>query len=121
MKYKVRYHLGKGLNFMQWQITCSDKSVIYVDPKEHEILLKGCRLINRQATARKIFEGENKRVCAWIECNEYVILGVNDIPTKGRLFFNPRKCVHWHDQHGENRDHAIYDLILCKPSGIFHL
>ena len=104
---------------MKWQITCSDdKSVIYVDPK-HEILLKGCRLINRPATARKVFEGENKTPCAWIACDEYVILGTNDISIEGRLSFNPRKCVHWIDEDGINRDRAFYDLILCKQSGIF--
>ena len=72
--YKVRFHLAKGVNFEKWQITDLDtKEVNYYDPLMVSLNLTKCKLKNSKATANKIYCGQNKTVCAWIECEEVVI------------------------------------------------
>lgn len=102
MRYRVRFHLGRGENFMKWQIKDTEtKEVVYACPQTESLKLLGCKLRNRKRTAMKIFEGDDKTVCAWIECDIYEInLKETPLDRIVELNYNPRRCVHWTDSFG---------------------
>ena len=75
--YKVRFHLGRGKHFMQWQIKSDENVVSYVDPLDNQLAMLGCRLSLQPSAAQKIHDGANKTVCAWIECESVQVLEVN--------------------------------------------
>ena len=70
---KVRFNLGRGKNFMKWKVSCGSAYEIF-DPEEGSLILRGCKLINKRTQANRIFNGHNKFVVAWIECEhcEYI-------------------------------------------------
>ena len=117
-KYKVRFNLGRGENFMKWKVTFPDESVEYYDPDTHTIIMSGCKLRNSPATAQKIHDGANKTVCAWIDADnvsvtnrDYQILWNVD----KELRFNPREQPHW-TYVGDipNIDNKQIDLIVSQ-------
>lgn len=119
-KTKVRFHLGAGENYMKWQIKSGSK-VSYVTPEHHQIVMFNAKLINQAGTAKKIYEGANKTVCAWIECDEVRV--VNSAYAFGNdwspLFFNPRKNINWVDANGNNVNKHEYSLVYTIDRNIF--
>jgi hypothetical protein len=94
--YKVRFHLAQGPNFQKWQIR-SKNSVRYIDPKKLSLIMWQCRLVNRPTTAKKIHEGANKTVCAWIVCKDFQICDTISMPSGWlQAKFNPKECTHWY-------------------------
>ena len=117
-KYKVRFNLGLGENFMKWKVTSPDGDVKYYDPDYNTIVMSGCKLRNSPATAQKIHDGANKTVCAWIDA-DHVDVKVNDFQTlwsvDKELRFNPREQPHW-SYAGDirNIDNQEVDLIITQ-------
>ena len=66
--YRVRFHLGRGANYMKWQVRDSNGGVRYYDPESVRQVMLNAKLHNRPNVAKKICEGANKTVCAWVEC-----------------------------------------------------
>lgn len=83
---------------MKWKIQYPDGRVEYKDPNKTQLILDGCILKNHQGVAKRIFEGENKTVCAWVLCkhiefrNRKFIDRVND---SQRVKYNPRQLPFW--------------------------
>ncbi len=112
---KVRFHLAKGENYKKWQIknTVTDE-VNYVDPHEFFLVLDDCKFRNQPGTARRIFNGENKTVCAWIECGSLRVLEADSGMDPAENFrqhrvlhsvsYNPRIHPFWASLHGEKLD-----------------
>ena len=120
LMYKVRFHLGLGENYMKWQVThpCGNKQ--YFDPQHTNLELINCKLKNRKSVANKIFKGENKTVCAWIECEKFnawpEILCVED---KKQIQYNPKKAPFWTDASKKDIDDRKYEVILSKGQKLF--
>ena len=114
---KVRFHLARGENYQKWQVT-QGKKVLYLDPESVCLLLVNCRLRNRRGTADKIFAGEDKTVCAWVECEA---IAVTDAARAGRqLLYNPRRCPHWTSLETKaNLDNAVFLLIVSRGRTLF--
>lgn len=115
-KTKVRFHLAQGPNFKNWQVKCGD-SVEYYDPSLVRLHMKVCKLRNQPATAKKIFAGDNKTVCAWIECDKVVVVpaSVEGVPkVSDFLYYNPKKNPYWHDPQGNNRDSDVFDNLITQ-------
>ena len=97
-KYKVRFHLATGKNFMKWQIrelVKGEKDIVaFHDPNKVSLRLKNCKLHNQSNTANKIYEGANKTVCAWIECDSVEIEQATTSENT-RVSYNPRVSPHW--------------------------
>lgn len=108
-RYKVRFHLGRGETYMHWQVTDNEtKTKYYAHPDSQSLLMQGCVLGNQPSVARKIFEGENKTVCAWISCDDvrYIENGKaspDDFGMK-QYKYNPRKNPHWFTDDSDNCD-----------------
>ena len=95
---------------MKWQVKDSEGNVIFLDPKEVSIKLHNCKLVNRPTTAKKIHEGANKEVCAWVECESYNVDVPPSVVDDYILKYNPRVTPNW-DLRGENVDGKIFEEI----------
>lgn len=93
--FKVRFHLGRGENYMRWQVKDQNGVVSYYDPESVKLSLEQCTLKNNKKLAREIHEGANKTVCAWILC-EKVFFESDDAEGK-EIMYNPRKSPYWTD------------------------
>ena len=120
-RYRVRFHLAKGKNFMKWQVF--DKlhnTKDYYDPDTRSIIMRDCFLGNHATTAKKIFDGENKTVCAWVACNEVCV--VDSAPTVGKLThytYNPRKNPHWHTDTLNNADNLKFNVMVTNKRKVY--
>ena len=114
-KTRVRFHLAQGPNFKNWQVKCGD-NVEYYDPAEYNLHMENCKLRNQPATAKKIYDGANKTVCAWIECDS-----VTAYPSADRvpravdfLYYNPKRKPYWHLTSGVNADDRVFDSLSTQ-------
>lgn len=95
-KYKVRFNLGKGENFMKWKISNPLYEATYHEPSEVLIIMTNCKLVNHKGTAKKIHDGANKTVCAWVECDDVRVINKAVTYLDGRqVCYNPRVTPHW--------------------------
>lgn len=111
MKSRVRFHLAEGRHKGHWQIR-RGRSVRYVDPNVASLTMRGCRLVNRPATARKIYCGENKTPCAWIECDR-VEVSASPAYSGSTVSYNPRVAPHW-VFGGDNADGMTFALLSTR-------
>jgi hypothetical protein len=95
-KIKVRFNLGRGKNYMKWKIE-GPLGTEYHSPADVQLVLHNCQLKNNRKTAEKIFNGENKDVCAWVLCDSITIKHDNfdKVWVKDKLSYNPRKQPYW--------------------------
>jgi hypothetical protein len=97
MSNKLRFHLGRGENFMKWQLrNKGEDRVEYFHPDDSfKITMDSGRLCNSQKTATRIFEGDNKTVCSWISFKSHTM----DVDGFGggliRISYNPKVKPHW--------------------------
>lgn len=106
-KFKVRFHLGAGENFMKWRVeNVKTKHVEFFDPQIYDLELENCKLHNHKKTAIKIFEGKDKTVCAWVMAEKVAILigGKCCFPDKDSISYNPKVQPYWRDSLGNNID-----------------
>lgn len=117
---KVRFNLSRGKNYMKWKISYPDGNIEYLDPNKVDLLMKKCKLRNSQRTAQKIFDGENKTVCAWILCDDVVISENQKEPLEenGRLRYNPRVKPNW-DFRDVNVDGKQFSVIESRGSKLY--
>lgn len=122
-KYTLRFNLGRGNNFMKWKLTSPNGEANYYSPDDYYFILSGnCRLRNQKNSANKIFNGQHKVVCAWIEFDEVEIL--NQEPNHSysdevMIMYNPRILPHWRNHDMNNLDNHIYDKLVTKSNKIF--
>jgi len=115
--FKVRFHLGRGENYMKWQIKTLDGSdVEYYDPDLMSLTLKNCTLKNNRKVAREIHEGSNKTVCAWILC-EKVLFESGDAAGK-EIKYNPRRSPFWTDGE-KDLDNKKFETIQTQSRRLF--
>ena len=120
-RYRVRFHLAKGENFMKWQVFDKlNNTKEYHDPDTRSIIMRDCLLGNHPTTAKKIFDGENKTVCAWVSCNELTV--VDSVPTIDRLThykYNPRKNPHWYTDSTDNADNMKFNVMVTSNRAVY--
>lgn len=122
-KIKVRFNLGKGINFMKWKVSYPDGRIEYHNPTDVQLVMKGTQLKNHKGVAKKIFEGGEKVVCAWVLCEEIEILtsGFNQSDLTGeRLCYNPRVQPNWL-LNGEIVDGVKYPRIESVDNKLFKI
>lgn len=114
---KVRFHLGRGENYMKWRVEGDDKQVSFYNPQHVQLVMSGCKLRNQKSAAKKIFSGENKTVCAWIDCEE-VQFFFGPINMDKQLVYNPRKQPNW-TLNGEDVDGKQFEELRTIDNKIF--
>lgn len=115
---KVRFHLLAGPNFGKWQIKYDNGDIMYVDPETSQLSMFDCKLKVRPAAAKKIFEGNEKMVCAWVECDWLRIANVYEQKDRSHISFNPRKSKHWLCQ-GEVMDNKLVGDLFSVNRSLF--
>lgn len=109
-RFQVRFHLGKGENYGKWQVKCM-AGVRYYDPATVSLTMLDCQLRNHPATARKIHGGADKKVCAWVDCNEVFVSPFGDSVPGLPVSFNPKVAPHWRNFCGESIDNKRIDVL----------
>ena len=114
--YKVRFHLASGSHYKMWQIK-DGKEITFHNPQEVNLSLWHCRLRNRRAIAEKIYYGDSKSVCAWIECEKIEVSQAKSI-IGIKISYNPRVKPYW-VMEDENVDDQLYDLLVTYSACVF--
>lgn len=124
-RYRIRFHLAKGENYMKWQVfDLQTNTKSYLDPDSKSIIMTECELGNQPATSKKIFNGENKTVCAWVRCDDVKIKdrdGVIPPAINGMTHykFNPKKNPHWHTDHMMNADGKKFPVMMTHERKVY--
>ena len=123
-RYRVRFHLAKGDNYMKWQVFDKQNNTKdYFDPDSKSIFMRGCVLGNQPSTAKKIFNGENKTVCAWISCDDYQVWNSSTAIVNPNAMthykYNPRKNPHWFTDTHDNRDGLKFDTMVTLKRAVY--
>lgn len=117
--YKVRFNLGRGANYLKWKVTSPNGKVNYYEPNDVCLHMENCKLVNQKGTAQKIFDGANKTVCAWIECEALTIFEPLVIAKGTKISYNPRIQPNWVCD-GEIVDKGRYDVLYSFENGVYH-
>lgn len=120
-RYKVRFHLAKGDNYMKWQVFDLQSGMKdYFDPDVKSIIMRGCKLGNHPKTAKKIYEGDNKTVCAWVACDDVTV--TDTLPITGTMShykYNPKKNPHWHTETLKNADNLTFKIMMTHKRKVY--
>ena len=122
-RIKVRFNLGRGKNFMKWKVQYPNGIVEYYSPIDAQLILKGCQLRNHKGVAKKIFEGGEKVVCAWVLCDEIEISTRKFLQLDTychRIKYNPRVQPNWL-LNGEVVDNQKYEQIGSVDFGLYKI
>jgi hypothetical protein len=118
-KYKIRFNLGRGENYLKWKVTSPNGDVNYYEPNNVCLHMENCKLVNQQGTAKKIHDGANKTVCAWIESETVTIFEPLNIAQGIKVSFNPRVQPNWVCD-GEIVDKGRFDVLYTHESGVYY-
>lgn len=110
-RYRVRFNLSRGRNYMKWKVEFPNGNVMYYYPTGIQLIMGNCTLKNHKKTADKIYGGANKSVCAWILCDTFE-LRVNDFikDNSTQVKYNPKVQPNWLI-NGEVSDNKTLDSI----------
>ena len=123
-RYRLRFHLGRGDHFMHWQIRHGENTHFF-NPDGFKAVLHNAKLCNQRSTADRIYAGENKTVCSWIEFDKIELVREAETKRMPRLYYNPRHLPHWTwwvnqgivDK--ENLDGTQYDTVIVNGTSIY--
>lgn len=121
--WKVRFHLGRGENYLHWKIeNPKTKEVEFYNPDEVQIEMYNCKLTNSPATAMKIFTGKSdKSPIAWVVCEKYkVSKKIDPVDSDERLTYNPRTAPNWFDTDGDNVDNFVFEKLITFGRGVYY-
>jgi len=120
-RFKVRFHLARGDNYMKWQVfDLQEGTKTYYDPDTTHIYMRDCKLGNHPKTAQKIYDGENKTVCAWVACEE--VTASEKAPSLRNMRhykYNPKKNPHWHTDTIKNADNLPFKLMVTNKRKVY--
>lgn len=108
---------------MKWQVKHPNNSVEYFRPEQRQLAMFNAKLKVQLGTSTKIHNGACKTVCAWVECEDFQVLGQADLvkPNANDFFvrFNPRVNPNWVDMSGNIMNDEKYDLIVTQDRSLF--
>jgi|LakMenEpi03Aug12_release.lakeMendotaPanAssembly.Ray.scaffolds.fasta_scaffold00928_52 hypothetical protein len=118
-KIKVRFNLGKGINYKKWKISYPEKTE-YLDPINFSFLMLNCQVKNNRKTADKIFNGANKSVCSWILCDDLIFIknGCVFFDTANEIKYNPKTFPFWNYKN-ENVDGICFESIVSCGKNLY--
>jgi hypothetical protein len=123
-RYKVRFNLGRGQNYMKWKVVDPKGMTSYYFPTGVQLRMTGCTLKNNKAAAKRIYRGEsNKVVCAWVLCEKLDLITEEFAqPVTNRLKFNPRIAPNWQHEQGPdilNADDEYFNEITTVDYALY--
>ena len=123
-RYRVRFHLARGDNYMKWQVFDKQNNTKdYFDPNSKSLFMRSCELGNHPTTAKKIYNGDNKTVCAWISCDDYQVWDNERFTLNAGAMthykYNPKKNPHWFTDTHDNRDGLKLDTMITQSRAVY--
>lgn len=118
-KFKIAFHLARGVNYMHWQIKDNEGNVVYVDPNKNDIVLYNCKLKNQKSASMRIFKGADKLRCAWVEFDSYEITPLRNYTSNVHVRFNPRVSPTWLVNDVDNQDDKTFDVLKTNNNQLF--
>ena len=129
---EVRFHLSKGKHYMHWQVKVFKDGkrvdIQYYDPKEFQLEMRGCKLINKPNKAKQVFEAGVHDVSGWVQCEELMLrkdyfpsLPVDSLE---KLYYNPIRDPHWRRESDGNEfvwDDTEYATLLTDSKQVYIL
>lgn len=117
---KVRFHLAAGKHHRHWQVTDAD-GVHYYNPNEVTLVIVDGYLHNQPNAARKIFDGANKDVCAWIWAKAVNVMPAGSfIPGDLKeIAYNPKNAPYWTGEGGKDIDGSSYKMLVTNGRKVF--
>jgi hypothetical protein len=126
--FRVRFHLQRGKNYMHWQISWNHNSkrgpsYMYVDPKESNIEMYGCKLINKKAAAKRVHAAGKKDVCGWVECESICVIEPEKYPLDNleQLRYNPIVEPSWRRDEDDGEfdwDNYTFDSLVTDGNKV---
>jgi len=108
---------------MKWQVKSDDGTVEYFRPEERQLAMFNSKLRVQLGTSNKIHEGACKTVCAWIECEDFQVLGKSDLIKKNlgdfSVRFNARVNPNWGDPGNNRSNEEEFHLIMSEDRSLF--
>lgn len=123
--YRIRFHLARGIHYLHWQVRGDDGSVKYYDPKQYQLEMINCRLVNKLNEAKKVNFAGVKDVCGWIECEDYNAINSQDslvVDDLESLTYNPIKDVHWRRSGDDGEfywDNYTFDMLITSSNRVY--
>ena len=107
--FKVRFHLQVGEHFMHWQVKDDRGNVKFYDPNKVTLVMQHCILKNKRKIAEKIYKGENKTVCAWVQCRRVSIVEPRYDELGFIVHYSPRDKPFWNTRETcvDNKEFAV--------------
>ena len=126
--YEVRFHLGRGENYMHWQVKamCGRKKLqeFYYNPSQYQLEMLGCKLVNKVNKAKKVHAAGKKDVAGWVQCEDLMINNEIGIDNLERLYYNPIRDIHWRRESdcGEFAwDDSQYATLITQDKQVYIL
>lgn len=109
---------------MKWQVRSTDGNVVqYYEPEKFQIAMFNATLKVQLGASNKIHEGACKTVCAWVQCEDFQVLGQSDLVKKGEsdfyVRFNPRVNPNWTDASANRINDENFNLLITEGRNIF--
>ncbi len=119
-RIKIRFHLGRGINYMKWKVAYPNGDIEYISPTDFQIQMINCQAKNSKKISQKIFDGGEKVVCAWILCDEVRVRSTNFYTEQNatRLSYNPRVTPNWVCE-GNDVDNGYFGFIYNVDYKLF--
>ena len=110
---------GRKLHEVAGTKNIKDNSVAYYSPDEYHLSMHVCKLGNKPSVSTKIFNGENKTVCAWVWCDLVTAYKGGEHPGGKQYRYN-RPNPHWHSSDEYNLDNCEVGHLVTMGRGIFN-
>lgn len=95
-KIKVRFNLGRGINYLKWKIEYPSGDKLYLDPTNIQLIMSNCVLKNNKKISQEIFDGSHKKVCAWVLCDSVEInQKIKSVNSETQIKYNPKVQPNW--------------------------
>jgi len=126
--YEVRFHLGRGENYLHWQVKamCGRKILqeFYYNPAQYQLEMIGCKLVNKVNKAKKVHAAGKKDVSGWVKCDEVMINNEIGVDNLEKLYYNPISDIHWRRESDSGEfawDDSEYSTLITNNKQVYVL
>ena len=125
---EVRFHLSNGPRYKHWQVKVKQGGktvdVYYYDPKEYQLEMIGCKLVNYPNKSKKVYEAGVHDVSGWVKCEE--VKPVKNMPVDNleKLYYNPIRDPYWRRESDSNEfiwDNSEYSTLITSGKQVYVL
>lgn len=125
---EVRFHLAGGKNYMHWQVKLMQGrkklGVEYYDPKEYQLEMVGCKLVNYPTKAKQVHEAGVHDVSGWVKCDKVRPVRQMPVDNLEKLYYNPIRDPYWRRESDSNEfiwDNSEYATLITSGKQVYVL